>query len=43
VDVHEIALRGEAAVEEALPLIRKYFALQNRLRRLVGIKTWPVI
>jgi NTE family protein len=43
VDVHEIALRGEAAVEEVLPRIRKYFALKNRLRRLVGIKTWPVI
>ena len=43
VDVHEVALRGEAAVEEMLPRIRKYFTLQNRLRRLVGIRTWPVI
>jgi NTE family protein len=43
VDVHEVALRGEAAVEEMLPRIRKYFTLQNRLRRLVGMRTWPVI
>jgi NTE family protein len=43
VDVHEVALRGEEAVEEMLPRIRKYFAWRNRLRRLVGIKTWPVI
>jgi NTE family protein len=42
VDVHEVALRGEAAVEEVLPRIRKYFTLQNRLRRLVGMRTWPV-
>jgi len=43
VDVHEVALRGEAAVEEMLPRIRKYFAWRSRLRRLVGMKTWPVI
>ena len=43
VDVHEVALRGEAAVEEMLPRIRKYFTLHNRLRRLVGMRTWPVI
>jgi len=43
VDVHEVALKGEEAVEEALPRIRAYFAWRNRLRRLVGIKTWPVI
>jgi hypothetical protein len=43
VDVHEVALRGEAAVEEMLPRIRKFFAWRNQLRRLVGIKTWPVI
>jgi NTE family protein len=43
VDVHEVALRGEQAVEEMMPRIRKYFAWRNRLRRLVGMKTWPVI
>jgi len=43
VDVHEVALRGEEAVEEMLPRIRQYFAWRNRLRRLVGMKTWPVI
>jgi NTE family protein len=43
VDVHEVALRGEEAVEEVLPRVRKYFAWRNRLRRLVGMKTWPVI
>jgi NTE family protein len=43
VDVHAVALRGEEAVEEALPRIRKYFAWRNRLRRLVGMKTWTGI
>ena len=43
VDVHEVALRGEEAMEEMLPRIRQYFAWRNRLRRLVGMKTWPVI
>ena len=43
VDVHEVARRGEDAVEEMLPRLRKYFAWRNRLRRLVGMKTWPVI
>jgi NTE family protein len=43
VDVHEVALKGEEAVEEVLPRIKAYFALRNRLRRLVGMKTWPVI
>ena len=43
VNVHEVALRGEAAVEEILPRIKTYFAWKNRLRRLVGMKTWPVI
>jgi len=43
VDVHEVVLRGEEAVEEMLPRIRQYFAWRNRLRRLVGMKTWPVI
>jgi len=43
VDVHEVALRGEEAVAEVMPRIRKYFAWRNRLRRLVGMKTWPVI
>jgi len=43
VDVHEVALLGEEAVEEMLPHIREYFAWRNRLRRLVTRKTWPVI
>jgi NTE family protein len=43
VDVHEVARKGEEAVEEILPRIKMYFAWQNRLRRLVGMKTWPVI
>ena len=43
VDVHEVALRGEEAVAEVMPRIRKYFAWRNRLRRLVGMKTWTVI
>ena len=37
VDVREVALKGEQAVEESLPEIRKLFAWQNRLRRAIGV------
>jgi NTE family protein len=37
VDVHEVARKGEEAVEAALPELKKLFAWQNRLRRAVGV------
>lgn len=36
VDVHEVAKRGEAAVEAALPQLRSLFTWRNRWRRTVG-------
>ena len=35
VDVHEVARKGEEAVEAALPELKEMFAWQNRLRRAV--------
>lgn len=43
VSVRDVARRGEVAVEEILPRLKEYFAWQNRLRRMVGMKTCPVI
>jgi NTE family protein len=37
VDVHDVVRKGEEAVEEALPELRKLFAWQNRLRRAIGV------
>jgi NTE family protein len=37
VDVHEIARRGEDAVEAALPQLRSLFTLRNRWRRSIGV------
>jgi len=37
VDVHDVALRGEAAMEMMLPELRNIFAWQNRLRRAIGM------
>jgi NTE family protein len=37
VDVHEVALKGEEAVEAALPELKKLFTWRNRLRRAVGV------
>jgi NTE family protein len=36
VDVHEVAEKGEAAVEAALPQLRSLFTLRNRWRRSMG-------
>ena len=36
VDVHEVARRGEEAVEAALPNLRSLFTLRNRWRRSMG-------
>lgn len=36
VDVHEVARRGEAAVEAALPRLRSLFTWRNRMRRSMG-------
>ena len=36
VDVHEVAKRGEAAVEAALPQLRSLFTWRNRWRRSIG-------
>lgn len=36
VDVHEVARRGEAAVEAALPQLRGLFTFRNRMRRSIG-------
>lgn len=36
VDVHEVAKRGEVAVEAALPQLRSLFTLRNRWRRSMG-------
>jgi NTE family protein len=36
VDVHEVAQRGEAAVEAALPKLRSLFTWRNRWRRSMG-------
>lgn len=36
VDVHEVAKRGEQAVEAALPQIRNLFTWRNRMRRTIG-------
>jgi NTE family protein len=36
VDVHEVARRGEAAVEAALPQLRSLFTWRNRWRRTLG-------
>ena len=37
VDVHEVAKRGEEAVESALPQLRSLFTWQNRWRRSIGV------
>ena len=37
VDVHEVAKRGEEAVEAALPQLRRLFTWQNRWRRTIGV------
>jgi len=37
VDVHEVARRGEKAVEAILPELKKLFAWQYRLRRAIGV------
>jgi NTE family protein len=37
VDVREVARRGEAAVEAALPQLRSLFTWQNRWRRTIGV------
>lgn len=37
VDVHEIAKRGETAVEAALPQLRTLFTWRNRWRRTIGV------
>lgn len=37
VDVHEVARRGEAAVEAALPQLRSLFNWRNRMRRTMGV------
>jgi NTE family protein len=37
VDVHEVARRGEAAVEAALPQLRGLFTWRNRMRRTIGV------
>jgi NTE family protein len=37
VDVHEIAKRGEQAVDAALPQLRSLFTWQNRWRRSIGV------
>ena len=37
VDVHEVAKRGEQAVEAALPNLRSLFTWRNRMRRSVGV------
>jgi len=36
VDVHEVVKLGEEAVERALPELKKLFAWNNRLRRVIG-------
>ena len=36
VDVREVALKGDQAVQEALPKLKKLFAWQNRLRRVIS-------
>jgi len=36
VDVREVALKGDQAVQVALPELKKLFAWQNRLRRALG-------
>lgn len=36
VDIHEIAKRGEAAVDAALPRLRSLFTWRNRWRRSIG-------
>lgn len=36
VDVHEVAKRGEAAAEAALPQLRSLFTWRNRWRRTIG-------
>jgi NTE family protein len=37
VDVHEVAERGEQAVEAALPQIHNLFTWRNRMRRTIGV------
>lgn len=37
VNVHDIARKGEQAVDEMLPELRKLFAWQNRFRRVIGL------
>ena len=37
VDVHEVAQRGEQAVEAALPQLRSLFTWRNRWRRSIGV------
>jgi hypothetical protein len=37
VDVHEVAKRGEEAVEAALPQLRSLFTWRNRWRRSIGV------
>ncbi|HSG45591.1 MAG TPA: hypothetical protein VLA72_20790, partial [Anaerolineales bacterium] len=36
VDVQDVAIKGDQAVEAALPELKKLFAWQNRLRRVIG-------
>jgi NTE family protein len=38
IDVHEVALIGEAAVDEVLPEMREKFSLRGRLMRALGAK-----
>jgi len=37
VDVHEVVRKGEEAAEAILPELKKLFAWQNRLRRVIGV------
>ena len=37
VDVHEVVRKGEEATEAILPDLKKLFAWQNRLRRVIGV------
>jgi len=37
VDVREVAKRGEAATEAALPQLKSLFTLRNRWRRTMGV------
>jgi hypothetical protein len=37
VDVHEVARKGEEAVEAALPQLRSLFTWRSRWRRTIGV------